>query len=61
MQKNNNLLKTKIILKIKMSAKGGLVFAFILPGGLDPGSVTAVSYATASAGGHCSVTTMSIQ
>jgi len=44
-----------------MSANGGLAFAFILLGGrLVPVPVTAVSYATASAGGHY-VTTMSIQ
>jgi len=31
--KNNNLLKTKRMLNIKMSAKGGAVFTFSLPGG----------------------------
>jgi len=31
-QKSNNLPKTKRILNIKMSAKGGPVFAFSLPG-----------------------------
>jgi len=35
-KKNNNLLKTKIILNIKMSAKGGPVFTFGLPGGGSP-------------------------
>jgi len=33
MQKSNNLLRTKRILNIKMSANGRLVFAFLLPGG----------------------------
>ena len=34
MQKHNNLLKTKRILNnVKMSAKGGPVFRFNLPGG----------------------------
>jgi len=31
-KKNNNLLKTKRILNIKMSVKGGLAFTFSLPG-----------------------------
>ena len=36
-EKNNNLLKTKRILNMKMSAKGGPVFSFSLPGGrLEP-------------------------
>jgi len=32
-QKNNNLLKTKKILNVKMSAKGGPFSTFSLPGG----------------------------
>jgi len=32
-QKGNNLLKTQIILNIKISDKGGPVFTFSLPGG----------------------------
>jgi len=44
--KNNNLLKTKRMLNIKMSAKGGAVFTFSLPGG-EARSPAPVSYATA--------------
>jgi len=48
-KKNNNLLKTKIILNIKISAvsaKVGPVFAFTLPGGPTRPPAPA-SYATA--------------
>jgi len=46
MEKNNNFLKTKRKLSIKMSAKGGPPFTFSLPGGgspLSPPSVTLVT------------------
>ena len=40
-----NILKTKIILNIKMSAKGGPDFTWSLPGGRLP--LPLISYATA--------------
>jgi len=49
MQKNNNLLKTKRILNIKMWTKGDPVSAFRLPGGAARSSAPPpMSYVTAS-------------
>jgi len=46
-QKNDNLLKTKRILKLKYKLNGDPVFAFSLPGGKFA-PLSPVSYATAT-------------
>jgi len=44
-KKNSNQVKTKIIINMKISAEGGPVFTFGLPGGAA-GPLPRVSYAT---------------